>query len=95
MQLCQNSQYTAVLQINSLTRPHSRTPVETVVKAYNLCLQDHSLNGELIECSQDKCLFIPRPELANGEVTKRATTVWEPLFKTRHHENSGLPDAIQ
>lgn len=73
---------------------YSRTPVETVVEAYELCLMDHSMNGMLIECSQDKHFFLPPPEFANGAVTKRACTVWEPLFKTRHHEESGLPGAI-
>ncbi|KAJ2980088.1 hypothetical protein NQ176_g2855 [Zarea fungicola] len=61
------------------TRPEHLTPIETVVKAYSLCLTQHDLNAEF----------------ANGATTKRACTVWEPLFEEKHHEKSELPDAIQ
>lgn len=74
---------------------HSLTPIETVVKAYSLCLTQHDLNGELIECSGKNHFFLPVAEFANGATTKRACTVWEPLFEEKHHEKSELPDAIQ
>lgn len=32
--------------------------------------------------------------MANGAATKRAVTVWDPLFEYIHGENSGLEDAI-
>ncbi|KAJ0120072.1 hypothetical protein J7T55_000925 [Diaporthe amygdali] len=77
------------------TRPEHITPVETVVRAYNLCLDQRDLNGQLIECSADKTMFLSVPEMANGTTTKRACTVWEPLFKAKHHERRqkefGLP----
>lgn len=93
-------QYVEVIQFGQfyrmkLTRFYSRTPIETVVKAYDLCLKDPSINGELIECSADKHFFLPRPEMANGLVTKRACTVWDPLFRIKHGEDSDLPDAIK
>jgi hypothetical protein len=50
--------------------------------------------GELLECSADKLIYYPMPELGNGHVTKRAVTVWEPLFRMMHGEDSGLPDAL-
>ena len=62
--------------------------------AYNICLTQKDVNGQLIECSTDKHFFLPLPEMANGEATKRACTVWEPLFQAKHHETSGLPDTI-
>lgn len=50
--------------------------------------------GELLECSAHKLIYYPMPEHGNGHVTKRATTVWEPLFRMMHGEASQLPDAI-
>ncbi|KAI6093231.1 NAD(P)-binding protein [Hypoxylon rubiginosum] len=76
------------------TKPEHITPIKTVVDAYILCLARPGLNGQLIECSTDKHFFLPLPEMANGEATKRACTVWEPLFEQKHHEKSGLPNAI-
>ncbi|KAK7413289.1 hypothetical protein QQX98_007799 [Neonectria punicea] len=70
------------------------TPIRTIVSAYNKCLEDDSLSGEAIECSVDKLLLVPRPQYQNGKVSKRAVTVWDPLFKMYHHELSQLPDAI-
>lgn len=74
--------------------PGFLTPASTIVKAYLKFLQDPDLFGQAIECSVDKLLFVPKPEYLNGEYSKRATTIWEPLFKTMHHEDSELPDAI-
>lgn len=68
--------------------------MSTIVAAYHKCLEDESLSGEAIECSAEKHLLVPRPEFQNGRVSKRAVTVWDPLFKMYHHESSGLPDAI-
>jgi hypothetical protein len=69
--------------------------VETIVRAYHKALEDESLNGEALEASVNEILVLPRPELANGRFSKRAVTVWDPLFKMMHNgEPSGLPDAI-
>ncbi|KAL4929280.1 uncharacterized protein BDV17DRAFT_290929 [Aspergillus undulatus] len=65
----------------------------TIVDAYMMCFGFQQLDGELIECSTDKRNFLP-PEMANGEATKRACTVWEPLFEIKHGEKLGLPGAI-
>ncbi|KAJ2904889.1 hypothetical protein MKZ38_006930 [Zalerion maritima] len=71
------------------------TPISTIVSAYHKCTDDGSaLCGEAIECSADKHFMVPRPEYLNGRVSRRATTVWDPLFKMYHGEGSGLPDAI-
>lgn len=60
-----------------------------------MLLDDDSLNGVGLECTAEKVLPVPPPELQNGAVSRRAVTVWEPLFKAYHKEVSGLPDAIQ
>ena len=70
------------------------TPVATIVAAYLRLLNDHSLTGQAIECSAEKLLFSHQPEYLNGRISKRATTVWDPLFKMMHSELSGLADAI-
>jgi len=77
---------------------HSLTPPSTIVEAYHRFLDDPSLSGEAIECSVDKCMLVPRENwetnFLNGYKSKRAVTVWDPLFKMMHFEGSGLPDAI-
>lgn len=70
------------------------TPVKTVTDAYVRLLDDESLAGQAIECSVDKHLFFPDPPLENGKASKRAITVWDPLFELLHGEPSELPDAI-
>ncbi|EME86559.1 uncharacterized protein MYCFIDRAFT_65264 [Pseudocercospora fijiensis CIRAD86] len=70
------------------------TPVKTVVDAYVKLLEDPAIFGEAIECSATKHFLVPQPPMCNGSVTRRAVTVWEPLFKSMHHEISGLEDAI-
>lgn len=56
------------------------TPQSTIVSAYERCL-DEMLFGKIIECSGDKQFFLETPSLANGRISKRAVTVWDPLFK--------------
>jgi hypothetical protein len=72
------------------------TPISTIVSAYMKFLDDEdgALVGEALECSVEKLIFVPRVELLNGHASRRACTVWDPLFKAMHHENSGLPDSI-
>ncbi|KXT13718.1 hypothetical protein AC579_10075 [Pseudocercospora musae] len=70
------------------------TPVKTIVDAYVKLLDDAAIYGEAIECSATKHFLVPDPPMCNGKVTRRAVTVWEPLFKSMHHEFSGLEDAI-
>jgi hypothetical protein len=70
------------------------TPISTIVDAYNKCLDDDSLTGQAIECSQDKLFFSQQPEYLNGRFSKRAATVWDPLFVMMHDEPSDLPEAI-
>ena len=61
--------------------PECLTLVSTVVSAYERCIEDESLSGKVIECSVDKHFFLDTPELGNGRFSKRAVTVWDPLFK--------------
>lgn len=70
------------------------TPSSTIVSAYNMFLDDKSRTGQVVECSAKDRFFLPDPPLLNGRITKRATTVWDPLFKMMHGENSGLEEAI-
>lgn len=76
--------------------PECLTPIETIVRAYEGMLDEEGEGraGEVVECSADKIIKLEVPELGNGSASRRAVTVWEPLFKTMHGENSGLPDAI-
>ncbi|KAJ4286229.1 hypothetical protein N0V90_013263 [Kalmusia sp. IMI 367209] len=61
--------------------PECLTPVSTIVAAYERCLDDGSLYGKVIECSTDKQFDLEPPILANGRFSKRAVTVWDPLFR--------------
>jgi len=72
------------------------TPVSTIVKGYQRFLEDDKkeFSGQVVEGSIEKVIPVPRPEPLNGRYTVRACTVWEPLFKQYHGENSDLPDAI-
>ncbi|KAF2751695.1 15-hydroxyprostaglandin dehydrogenase [Sporormia fimetaria CBS 119925] len=74
--------------------PECLTPQSTIVSAYKRFLDDDTLFGKVVECSADKQLFLETPKLANGSVSQRAVTVWDPLFEMIHKERSGLPDAI-
>ncbi|KAK5164568.1 uncharacterized protein LTR77_009774 [Saxophila tyrrhenica] len=75
-------------------KPEFLTPVKTITDAYIKLLDDESLIGQAIEGSVDKHFFFPDPPMMNGAATKRAITVWDPLFELSHGELSGLPDAI-
>lgn len=69
--------------------------MQTILKGYETFLEDSTgMAGELLECSADKLIYYPMPKPGNGDITKRAVTVWEPLFRIMHGEDSGLPDAI-
>lgn len=72
----------------------SLTPASNIVNAYNMFLNAPDRFGEVVECSADKQFLIPDPPLMNGRVTKRACTVWEPLFAQMHGEKSGLEGAL-
>lgn len=71
------------------------TSVETVVAAYASFLEDGDKRyGVAVEASVDKIIEVERPPLGNGAASVRAVTVWEPLFKQMHAENSGLDGTI-
>ncbi|KAF2492232.1 NAD(P)-binding protein [Lophium mytilinum] len=76
--------------------PECMTPISSIISAYHLFLDDaaNEVTGKAVECSADKHFFHETPAYANGDITKRTVTVWDPLFKSYHHELSELPDAI-
>lgn len=61
--------------------PECLTLQSTIVSAYQRFLTDETLFGKTIECSADKQFFLETPSLANGYVSQRAVTVYEPLFE--------------
>ncbi|KAI9923705.1 hypothetical protein ASPWEDRAFT_120695 [Aspergillus wentii DTO 134E9] len=76
--------------------PECITPMQTVLDAYQVFLEDTTgMAGEMMECSADKHIYYHLPEKGNGRITQRAVTVWEPLFRMIHGEDSGLEGAIQ
>ena len=69
--------------------------MSTVLTAHDRFLEDNSgAAGQALEASADKLIYYDLPEVGNGYKTKRAVTVWEPLFKMMHGENSEMEDAI-
>jgi len=56
------------------------TPTSTVVAAYNKFLEDESLFGKVVECSGQKILDLEPPQLANGKISERTVTVYDPYF---------------
>lgn len=58
------------------------------------CLDDRSLNGEFVEASRDQLLVVKKLDYADGEVSKRTTTVYDPLFVTLHGEPSRLQGCL-
>ena len=75
--------------------PECLTPVSTVVAAYDEFLSDNNYQtGEAVECSVDKQLLVPKTEYCDGRFSKRACTVWDPLFQMMHGEKSGLEEAM-
>lgn len=69
--------------------------METVLEGYRMFLEDTSgMTGQLLECSVDEFTYYQLPDYGNGVATVRACTVWEPLFKQYHGEDSQLPSAI-
>lgn len=66
-----------------------------MIEAYDRVLEDDSgMTGEILECSAEKIINYNLPPEGNGRVTKRAVTVWDPLFVMMHGEPSGLDEAL-
>lgn len=69
--------------------------MSTIMRAHDMFIEDDSgLAGETYEGSSDKIVPYGLPEYGNGYKTQRAVTVWEPLFRMMHGEDSGMKDAI-
>ncbi|KAH9827356.1 15-hydroxyprostaglandin dehydrogenase [NAD(+)] [Teratosphaeria destructans] len=71
------------------------TPISTITRAYDQLLESEKASGVILEGSVDKIIRVPDPPLLNGSRTKRAVTVYDPLFKYLHGEESGLQDAVK
>jgi hypothetical protein len=75
--------------------PECLAPVSAIVAACHKLLSDaNRQTGQAIECSAEKRMIVPQTPYMNGRISKRAVTVWEPLFKTSHGEDSNIEDAI-
>ena len=86
---------TTITQEVALAHFRSLTPISTVIAAHDKFIDDEEgVTGLALEGSSNRLIFYEMPEYGNGFKTKRAVTVWEPLFKAMHGENSELPDAI-
>lgn len=70
------------------------TPKSTIVAGYMKCLDERSLYGELIEGSRDKLFALEKPKYADGEWTKKTSTLYDPMFMSIHGEPSGLPNIL-
>ncbi|KAK4102574.1 NAD(P)-binding protein [Parathielavia hyrcaniae] len=67
----------------------------TVIKAYNLFIDDHTRTGEAVETSHDELFWHGIPELKAGARSVRNMAVYEPWFAMIHGERSGAANALQ
>lgn len=75
--------------------PECVTPISTILRAHDVFVEDETgMCGKSLEASAEELKWYELPEYGNGYKTKRAVTVWEPLFKAMHGEESGLEDSI-
>ncbi|RMD42858.1 hypothetical protein DV735_g2272, partial [Chaetothyriales sp. CBS 134920] len=70
------------------------TDINTVTRAYHRYLDDPNLNGEIAEASVDQVLVQPEQVYVNGEASRTAATVYDPIFKALHSELSEVPGAL-
>ncbi|OCT48362.1 hypothetical protein CLCR_04438 [Cladophialophora carrionii] len=73
----------------------SLTPRSTILAGYLKFLDDPSLNGKIIEASRDQLFFQEKPPYADGDYSKRSSTVFDPLFEMVHGQPSGLEDIVR
>ncbi|EXJ54444.1 hypothetical protein A1O7_09784 [Cladophialophora yegresii CBS 114405] len=73
----------------------SLTPRSTILAGYLRFLDDPSLNGNIIEASRNRLLFTEKPPYADGDYSKRSSTVFDPLFESVHGQPSGLEDIVR
>ncbi|KAJ9614016.1 hypothetical protein H2200_002152 [Cladophialophora chaetospira] len=73
----------------------SLTPKSTILAGYLKFFDDPSLNGKIIEASRDQLLFQEMPPYADGDYSKRSSTVFDPLFEMVHGQPSQLEDIVK
>ena len=66
----------------------------TIVKAYELFLNDDQRTGETVETAHDGLFWYEMSEDKSGS-KRRNMLVYEPWFAMIHGEKSGLGDALQ
>ncbi|CAG8107319.1 unnamed protein product [Penicillium salamii] len=82
-------------EMTAAVTPECLTPMQTILDGFETFLNDSTgMAGELLEGSANRLIFYHLPKPGNGHITLRATTVWEPLFRAMHGEDSQLPGAI-
>ncbi|KAI7341371.1 hypothetical protein KC315_g148 [Hortaea werneckii] len=71
------------------------TPISTILAAHDRFIEDNTgMVGQALEGSADQLIFYEPVAYGNGYKSKRAVTVWEPLFRMMHGEDSQLDEAI-
>ena len=69
--------------------------MSTIMEGHDRFIEDDSgMTGQLLEGSSDKLIYYDMPAFGNGYKTKRAVTIWEPLFRMMHGEDSEMEGAI-
>lgn len=77
--------------------PECMTPVGTIVRAYDGFLAEGDARfGVVAECSGELVSELDYSQLKfkNGRPSERSVTVWDPLFRDMHGEDSGLAEAL-
>ncbi|TPX16546.1 uncharacterized protein E0L32_003840 [Thyridium curvatum] len=77
--------------------PECMTPVGTIVRAYDGFLAGGDARfGVVAECSGELVSELDYSQLKfkNGRPSERSVTVWDPLFRDMHGEDSGLAEAL-
>ncbi|KAF2159432.1 hypothetical protein M409DRAFT_30050 [Zasmidium cellare ATCC 36951] len=83
------------MEMMEAVSPECVTPISTILRAHDTFVDDETgMFGKSLEASAEDLRWYNLPEPGNGYKTLRAVTVWEPLFKAMHGEESGLEDAI-
>ncbi|KAK4121771.1 NAD(P)-binding protein [Parathielavia appendiculata] len=66
----------------------------TIIKAYDLFIDDDTRTGEAVETSHDELFWYEMPELKAGARNVRNMAVYEPWFAMIHGEKSGAVNAL-
>ena len=84
----------------NLCPPHVRdifpkehiTPMSTVLKAFDIFIEDSSITGQTVELSLDQLYFRKQPEWANESqrwIGEESKSFWEEAYSTTPHTGNG------